>query len=81
MTPRDPVNRERLNPTYDVGDGLHPNDAGYRVMADAGRLQRRHVRARRRHPDHLEPGRGERLELPTKEPVEAHVGGREMDET
>jgi lysophospholipase L1-like esterase len=26
---------ERLNPAYDSGDHLHPNDAGYRVMAQA----------------------------------------------
>ncbi|MEV7404212.1 SGNH/GDSL hydrolase family protein [Streptomyces sp. NPDC091267] len=25
---------DRLNPAYDHGDALHPNDAGYRVMAD-----------------------------------------------
>ena len=26
---------EVLNPLYDSGDGLHPNDAGYKAMADA----------------------------------------------
>ena len=26
---------ERLNPAYDSGDHLHPNDAGYRAMAQA----------------------------------------------
>lgn len=31
---RDPQNPERLLPQYD-GDHLHPNDAGYRAMADA----------------------------------------------
>lgn len=30
-----PVNPLRLNPRYDSGDHLHPNDAGYRAMADA----------------------------------------------
>jgi lysophospholipase L1-like esterase len=30
--PRDPI---RLNPAYDSGDHLHPNDAGYRSVADA----------------------------------------------
>jgi lysophospholipase L1-like esterase len=28
----------RLNPTYDSGDHLHPNDEGYRAMADAVNL-------------------------------------------
>ncbi len=31
----DPENPQRLLPAYDSGDGLHPNDAGYRAMADA----------------------------------------------
>ena len=31
----DPVNPLRLNPIYDLGDHLHPNDAGYQAMADA----------------------------------------------
>ena len=30
---RDPADATRLNPAYDSGDHLHPNDAGYRVMA------------------------------------------------
>lgn len=30
---RDPANASRLNPAYDSGDHLHPNEAGYRVMA------------------------------------------------
>ncbi|MEE1752319.1 SGNH/GDSL hydrolase family protein [Streptomyces sp. SP18CS02] len=30
---RDPYAPERLLPAYDSGDGLHPNDAGYRRMA------------------------------------------------
>lgn len=29
----DPADPDRLNPAYDYGDALHPNDAGYRVMA------------------------------------------------
>ncbi len=32
---RDPQHPERLNPTYDSGDNLHPNPAGYRAMAAA----------------------------------------------
>ncbi|ASU78301.1 hypothetical protein CDG81_08380 [Actinopolyspora erythraea] len=32
---RDPDNPHRLLPAYDSGDHLHPNDAGYRVMAGA----------------------------------------------
>ena len=31
----DPTNPLRLNPAYDSGDHLHPNDAGYRAMAAA----------------------------------------------
>jgi lysophospholipase L1-like esterase len=30
---RDPHDPARLNPAYDSGDHLHPNEAGYRVMA------------------------------------------------
>ena len=29
---------ERLNPRYDDGDHIHPNDAGYQVMANAIKL-------------------------------------------
>ncbi len=32
---RDPSDPHRLRPAYDSGDNLHPNPAGYRVMADA----------------------------------------------
>lgn len=32
---RDPADPLRLNPAYDSGDGLHPNDAGMAVMAGA----------------------------------------------
>ena len=32
---RDPARPTRLNPAYDSGDHLHPNDAGYRAMAAA----------------------------------------------
>ncbi|MGH3089285.1 MAG: SGNH/GDSL hydrolase family protein, partial [Rubrobacteraceae bacterium] len=32
---RDPANPRRLLPAYDSGDHLHPNDAGYRAMAEA----------------------------------------------
>jgi lysophospholipase L1-like esterase len=32
---RDPADPLRLNPAYDSGDHLHPNDAGYQAMADA----------------------------------------------
>jgi lysophospholipase L1-like esterase len=28
----DPANPDRFNPTYDSGDHLHPNDAGYKAM-------------------------------------------------
>jgi lysophospholipase L1-like esterase len=32
---RDPANPAALNPVYDSGDHIHPNDAGMKVMADA----------------------------------------------
>ncbi|GAB2867553.1 SGNH/GDSL hydrolase family protein [Streptomyces deserti] len=31
----DPVDPDRLRPSYDFGDHLHPSDAGYAVMAEA----------------------------------------------
>jgi lysophospholipase L1-like esterase len=31
----DPANPDNLNPTYDSGDGLHPNDAGDKLMAES----------------------------------------------
>jgi lysophospholipase L1-like esterase len=36
---RDPIDPLALNPLYDSGDHLHPNDAGYRAMADAVNLE------------------------------------------
>ena len=36
---RNPADPLRLNPAYDSGDHLHPNDAGYQAMADAVNLQ------------------------------------------
>ena len=35
MLLRDPSHPSRLLPAYDSGDHLHPNDGGYRTMADA----------------------------------------------
>lgn len=35
----DPQDPERIAPAYDSGDHLHPNDAGYRAMADAVDLE------------------------------------------
>jgi lysophospholipase L1-like esterase len=32
---RDPANPKQLNPSYNNGDHLHPNDAGYKAMAEA----------------------------------------------
>ncbi len=32
---RDPARPAHLNPAFDIGDGLHPNPAGFRAMADA----------------------------------------------
>jgi lysophospholipase L1-like esterase len=31
---RDPQNPNKFNPTYDSGDHLHPNDAGYKAMGE-----------------------------------------------
>ncbi len=31
----DPNNPKHINPAYDCGDHLHPNDAGYQAMAKA----------------------------------------------
>ena len=35
LATRDPSNPRRFLPTYDSGDNLHPNDAGYQAMANA----------------------------------------------
>lgn len=35
---QDPGNPRALNPAYDTGDHLHPNDAGYQAMANAVNL-------------------------------------------
>jgi lysophospholipase L1-like esterase len=32
---RDPGDPTRIDPAYDSGDHLHPNDAGYQAMSDA----------------------------------------------
>jgi lysophospholipase L1-like esterase len=32
---RDPQTPSRIRKEYDSGDHLHPNDAGYKAMADA----------------------------------------------
>jgi lysophospholipase L1-like esterase len=32
---RDPANQSRMQPAYDKGDNLHPNDAGYKAMAES----------------------------------------------
>jgi lysophospholipase L1-like esterase len=42
---RDPSSPGRLNPAYDSGDGLHPNAAGYRAMAQAVDLSQLATRA------------------------------------
>ena len=36
---RDPKRPDRLAPAYDTGDGLHPNPAGFRAMAEAVPLE------------------------------------------
>ena len=35
MATRDASNPKRLKAEFDPGDHLHPNDAGYKAMADA----------------------------------------------
>src|SRR5271165_871884 len=40
---RDPAHPLMLNPAYNSGDHLHPNDAGYQAMADAIKIGRAHV--------------------------------------
>jgi lysophospholipase L1-like esterase len=35
LATRDPANPTKLLPLYDSGDHLHPNNAGYKAMADA----------------------------------------------
>ena len=32
---RDPAQPKRMNPAFDSGDHLHPNEVGYKAMADA----------------------------------------------
>jgi lysophospholipase L1-like esterase len=32
---RDPANPQQIRPDYNIMDHLHPNDAGYKAMADA----------------------------------------------
>jgi lysophospholipase L1-like esterase len=32
---QDPANRKQIRPDYNITDHLHPNDAGYKAMADA----------------------------------------------
>jgi lysophospholipase L1-like esterase len=32
---RDPADPTRMLPAYDKGDNLHPNDAGYKAMAES----------------------------------------------
>jgi lysophospholipase L1-like esterase len=34
QTLRDPDHPDRINPAFDAGDHLHPNDAGHKAMAD-----------------------------------------------
>lgn len=35
----DPYDPDIMNPIYDSGDHLHPNDAGYVAMGDAIKLR------------------------------------------
>ena len=47
-------------------------------MGHPGCLQRLDVRTRRRHPDHLVTDVDEGAKLWSEQPVETHVGGREV---
>ena len=38
MATRDPQNAKQIRGTYNISDHLHPNDAGYKAMADAFNL-------------------------------------------
>jgi lysophospholipase L1-like esterase len=40
---QDRFDRQYLNPAYNRGDSLHPNDAGYQAMANAINLARRPI--------------------------------------
>jgi lysophospholipase L1-like esterase len=40
---RDPTHTGRLNPAFDSGDHLHPNDAGYKLMAETAFLHMREI--------------------------------------
>ncbi len=48
---RDPVRPDRLRPSFDSGDHLHPSPAGYRAMADAVPLSL-FGSCHANHPDH-----------------------------
>jgi lysophospholipase L1-like esterase len=48
LATRDPELPTRLMPAFDIGDHLHPNDAGYRAMADAIDLNLFRIHARPR---------------------------------
>jgi lysophospholipase L1-like esterase len=41
---RDPATPDRILPSYDSGDALHPNDDGHRALAEAFDLSRFHPR-------------------------------------
>jgi lysophospholipase L1-like esterase len=44
----DPEHRARLRPSFDSGDHIHPNDAGYAALADAALASVKRALARRR---------------------------------
>ena len=57
-----------------AGEGRHVD------VGDAHGAQVVDVRSQRRHADHLVAGVGERPELRPEQPVEAHVGGGDVDD-
>ncbi len=66
--------------TQVLAGGHGPGGVGEREVADAAPLERVDVRPGRRGAQHLVAGGGEGLELGTEEPVEAHVGGGDVDQ-
>ncbi len=75
---RDPGNPATIRPAYDSGDNLHPNDAGYKAMADAIDLSLFAVRGhgapcgRREKPDAADgQGEGDAVRAARPEPTKA----------
>jgi len=46
LATRNPENPKKFRPGYNISDNLHPNDAGYKAMADSIDLSIFGVKAR-----------------------------------